>query len=218
MKSYKISKNNSILLILAVLIISLLINVYTSIMNSRYKILVGKETYKSVEEIRNRNEGALNILNQSIKAGSISNEELLALYKNYSSMSDEFTNLWSNYKNYGKEEIITISKKSKISKEIPNEVYSRIESLLFEYLNSEMKNQNDKIILEGETLNNFSAMNNMSNQLNEFFKEFNQEKFSNKTEEDKEIITIKKNYWIDILDGMNSVIYPYSDYEFTFKE
>jgi len=86
MKSYKISKNNSILLILAVLIISLLINVYTSIMNSRYKILVGKETYKSVEEIRNRNEGALNILNQSIKAGSISNEELLALYKNYSSM------------------------------------------------------------------------------------------------------------------------------------
>jgi len=81
-----------------------------------------------------------------------------------------------------------------------------------------MKNQNDKIILEGETLNNFSAMNNMSNQLNEFFKEFNQEKFSNKTEEDKEIITIKKNYWIDILDGMNSVIYPYSDYEFTFKE
>lgn len=217
MKSYKISKNNSILLILTVLIISLLINVYTSIMNSRYKILVGKETYKSVEEIRNRNEGALNILNQSIKAGSISNEELLALYKNYSSMSDEFTNLWSNYKNYGKEEIITISKKSKISKEIPNEVYSRIESLLFEYLNSEMKNQNDKIILEGETLNNFSAMNNMSNQLNEFFKEFNQEKFSNKTEEDKEIITIKKNYWIDILNGINSIMDPYINYEFTIK-
>lgn len=217
MKSYKISKNNSILLILTVLIISLLINVYTSIMNSRYKILVGKETYKSVEEIRNRNEGALNILNQSIKAGSISNEELLALYKNYTSMSDEFTNLWSNYKNYGKEEIITISKKSKISKEIPNEVYSRIESLLFEYLNSEMKNQNDKIILEGETLNNFSAMNNMSNQLNEFFKEFNQEKFSNKTEEDKEIITIKKSYWIDILNGINSIMDPYINYEFTIK-
>lgn len=217
MKSYKISKNNSILLILTVLIISLLINVYTSIMNSRYKILVGKETYKSVEEIRNRNEGALNILNQSIKSGSISNEELLALYKNYSSMSDEFASLWSNYKNYGKEEIITISKKSKISKEIPNEVYSRIESLLFEYLNSEMKNQNDKIILEGETLNNFSAMNNMSNQLNEFFKEFNQEKFSNKTEEDKEIITIKKNYWIDILNGINSIMDPYINYEFTIK-
>ncbi len=217
MKSYKISKNNSILLILTVLIISLLINVYTSIMNSRYKILVGKETYKSVEEIRNRNEGALNILNQSIKSGSISNEELLALYKNYSSMSDEFASLWSNYKNYGKEEIITISKKSKISKEIPNEVYSRIESLLFEYLNSEMKNQNDKIILEGETLNNFSAMNSMSNQLNEFFKEFNKEKFNNKTEEDKKIITIKRNYWIDILSAINSIMDPYINYEFTIK-
>ena len=57
MKSYKISKNNSILLIVFVLVVSLLINVYTSIMNSRYKVLIGKETYKSVEEIRSRNEG-----------------------------------------------------------------------------------------------------------------------------------------------------------------
>ena len=96
MKSYKISKNNSILLIVFVLVVSLLINVYTSIMNSRYKVLIGKETYKSVEEIRSRNEGVLNTLNQCIKARSISNEELLTLYKSYSSISEEFTSLWAN--------------------------------------------------------------------------------------------------------------------------
>lgn len=217
MKSYKISKNNSILLIIVVLIISLAINVYTSIMNSRYKILIGKETYKSVEEIRSRNEGVLNTLNQCIKAGSISNEELLSLYKSYSSMSEEFTNLWSNYRDYGKEEIVSINKKSKISREIPNDVYSRIESLLFEYLNFEMKNHNEKVVLEGETLNNFETMGSMAAKLDEFYKEFNEDKFKDVDEEDKELITIKKDYWIDILKGINSTMEPYLNYEFTIK-
>lgn len=217
MKSYKISKNNSILLIVFVLVVSLLINVYTSIMNSRYKVLIGKETYKSVEEIRSRNEGVLNTLNQCIKARSISNEELLTLYKSYSSISEEFTSLWANYRDYGKEEIISIKKKSKISKEIPNEVYSRIESLLFEYLSFEMKNHNEKIILDGETLDNFEAMSNMATQLDEFYKEFNENKFKNVDKEKKELLTIKKDYWMDVLEGINSIMDQYLNYEFAIK-
>lgn len=217
MKSYKISKNNSILLIVFVLVVSLLINVYTSIMNSRYKVLIGKETYKSVEEIRSRNEGVLNTLNQCIKARSISNEELLTLYKSYSSISEEFTSLWANYRDYGKEEIISIKKKSKISKEIPNEVYSRIESLLFEYLSFEMKNHNEKIILDGETLDNFEAMSNMATQLDEFYKEFNENKFINVDQEKKELLTIKKDYWMDVLEGINSIMDQYLNYEFAIK-
>ncbi|MGJ0842150.1 hypothetical protein, partial [Clostridium tertium] len=217
MKSYKISKNNSILLIVFVLVVSLLINVYTSIMNSRYKVLIGKETYKSVEEIRSRNEGVLNTLNQCIKARSISNEELLTLYKSYSSISEEFTSLWANYRDYGKEEIISIKKKSKISKEIPNEVYSRIESLLFEYLSFEMKNHNEKIILDGETLDNFEAMSNMATQLDEFYKEFNENKFKNVDQEKKELLTIKKDYWMDVLEGINAIMDQYLNYEFAIK-
>ena len=217
MKSYKISNNNSILLIVFVLVVSLLINVYTSIMNSRYKVLIGKETYKSVEEIRSRNEGVLNTLNQCIKARSISNEELLTLYKSYSSISEEFTSLWANYRDYGKEEIISIKKKSKISKEIPNEVYSRIESLLFEYLSFEMKNHNEKIILDGETLDNFEAMSNMATQLDEFYKEFNENKFKNVDQEKKELLTIKKDYWMDVLEGINSIMDQYLNYEFAIK-
>jgi hypothetical protein len=217
MKSYKISKNNSILLIVFILVVSLLINVYTSIMNSRYKVLIGKETYKSVEEIRSRNEGVLNTLNQCIKARSISNEELLTLYKSYSSISEEFTSLWANYRDYGKEEIISIKKKSKISKEIPNEVYSRIESLLFEYLSFEMKNHNEKIILDGETLDNFEAMSNMATQLDEFYKKFNENKFKNVDQEKKELLTIKKDYWMDVLEGINSIMDQYLNYEFAIK-
>ena len=215
MKSYKISKNNSILLIIFVLLVSLLINVYTSIMNSRYKLLIGKETYKSVEEIRTRNESVLTTLDQCLKSKSISNEELLALYKNFTSISDEYTNLWSNYRDYGKEQIITINKKSNISDEGPSEVYARIESLLFEYLNFEMKNYNDKIALTGEVLDDFSAIYNMSKDLNDFYNEFNECKFKNIDK--KEVIYIKKNYWIDVLKGINKTIEHYLDYEFTVK-
>lgn len=218
MKSFKISRNTSVLIMIFVLFVSLLINVYTSIMNSRYKILIGKETYKSIEEIRNRNESSLATLDQCIKAKSVSNEELLSLYKNYSSISKEFTNLWVNYKEYGKEDIISINRKSKISNEVPTEVYSRVESLLFEQLNYEMKTNKEKVILEGEVLDNFTAMNNMTNEINNFFKEFNENKLKNTDIDKREIIYIKNSYWINVLKGMNSIIDSYSNYEFTFKE
>ncbi|MGG7143018.1 hypothetical protein ACQPVP_06090 [Clostridium nigeriense] len=218
MKSYKISKNNSVILIIFVLLVSLLINVYTSIMNSRYKVLIGKETYKSVEEIRNRNESALTTLDQCIKAKSVSNEELLSLYKNYSSMSEEFINLWSNYMNYGKEEIISLNNKSKKSNEVPNEVYTRIESLLFEYLSLEMKNHNEKIILDGEVLANFTTMYNMANELNDYYKEFNETNLKGVDIDKKETTYIKNHYWVDILKGINSIMDSYVNYEFTVKQ
>ena len=216
MKSYKISKNNSVFLIVCILLVSLLTNVYTSIMNSRYKVLIGKETYKSVEEIRNRNESVLTTLDQCLKAKSVSNEELLSLYKSYSSISEEFVNLWSNYNDYGKEKIISLNNKSKESNEISNEVYSRVESLLFEYLRLEMKNHNEKIVLDGEVLNNFTAMYNMANELNNFYKEFNETNLKNIDK--KESTYIRKKYWVDILKGINSIADSYINYEFTIKQ
>ena len=216
MKSYKISKNNSVFLIVCILLVSLLTNVYTSIMNSRYKVLIGKETYKSVEEIRNRNESVLTTLDQCLKAKSVSNEELLSLYKSYSSISEEFVNLWSNYNDYGKEKIISLNNKSKEANEISNEVYSRVESLLFEYLSLEMKNHNEKIVLDGEVLNNFTAMYNMANELNNFYKEFNETNLKNIDK--KESTYIRKKYWVDILKGINSIADSYINYEFTIKQ
>lgn len=216
MKSYKISKNNSVFLIVCILLVSLLTNVYTSVMNSRYKVLIGKETYKSVEEIRNRNESVLTTLDQCLKAKSVSNEELLSLYKSYSSISEEFINLWSNYNDYGKEKIISLNNKSKESNEISNEVYSRVESLLFEYLRLEMKNHNEKIVLDGEVLNNFTAMYNMANELNNFYKEFNETNLKNIDK--KESTYIRKKYWVDILKGINSITDSYINYEFTIKQ
>lgn len=221
MGSYKISKNNSVLIIIGTLIISLLINVYSSVMNSRYKLLIGKETYNSAREIKTRNESVLSLLDQCIKAKSVTNEEMLVLYKNYTVISDEYNNLWSKYKDYGKEEIISFNKKSKTldySTEMPNQVYSRIETLLFEYLSLEMKNHNEKIILEGSVLEDFVAMNNMSQSLNDFYTDFNNTDIKDVDEEKKESIYIKNEYWVDILNGINSVVEPYLNYDYTLKQ
>jgi hypothetical protein len=218
MKFCRFNKNNSVHFIIVILFISLGINVYNSIMNSRYKILVGKETYTSLEEVKSRNESNLNILTQCIKVKSINNEELLNLYKNYSTISEEFTNLLSKYKDYGEEEIISISKKSKVSQEfMPNEIYSRIESLIFEYVNIQMNNKEEKLLLTDDTLNNFITMENMSNQLDDYYKDFDDKYFLDMDEEEKRIEKIKKGYWIESLEGMNSIMHPYLNYEFTIK-
>lgn len=221
MGSYKISKNNSVLIIIGTLIISLIINVYSSVMNSRYKLLIGKETYNSAREIKTRNESVLSLLDQCIKAKSVTNEEMLVLYKNYTVISDEYNNLWSKYKDYGKEELISFNKKSKTldySTEMPNQVYSRIETLLFEYLSLEMKNHNEKIVLEGSVLDDFVAMNNMSQSLNDFYTDFNNTNIKDVDEEKKESIYIKNEYWVDILNGINSVVEPYLNYDYNLKK
>ena len=58
----------------------------------------------------------------------------------------------------------------------------------------------------------------MTNEINNFFKEFNENKLKNTDIDKREIIYIKNSYWIDVLKGMNSIIDSYSNYEFTFKE
>lgn len=215
MKFYRMNKNNSILFITAILFISLCINIYTSVTNLRYKMLIGKETYKSVEKIRDRNESVLNTLNQCIKSGSVSYEELLRLYECHLSILDEFTNLLADYKSYEKENIILVNKKDKKSEEVSTEVYSRIDSLFFEYLNIQMKTEQEKMILEGKSLDNFISMRDLSNEINEFYKEFNLNKFNNLSEKDKEVISIKNNYWIEVLKNINSIMNSYLNHEFT---
>lgn len=219
MKFYKLNRNNGVYFIVVILFISLLINVYSSIMNSRYKTVIGRETYSALAEVKSRNESNLNILTQCINSKSINNEELINLYKNYSSISEEFIDLWTRYNDYEKEQFISIGKKNKISTEfMPNEVYSRIESLILEYVNIQMTNKEETLILKEDNLNNFIAMKNMSSSLYNYYNDFDEKYFSNVEEEKKKIQIIKGCYWIECLKDMNSIMDPYLNYEFTIKD
>ncbi|MBX7294885.1 hypothetical protein K4H75_02150 [Clostridium chauvoei] len=214
MKAFKFSKNNSILFIVGVLLISLIVNVYMSVVNSSYRYEAKKQSYNNIEQIRHRNESISLILDQGIKSGSISNEELLKLYKNYSSISKYMTDLWSEYGDYSNQSIISLSKK-KIEDTKPNEICERIENLIFGYLTLEMETLNNKLVLKDKILEDFKVMQDMSKDLEKFYKEFNDTVIQTDDENKKKDKFIKKDYWIDVLKGINTTIEPYINYDFT---
>ena len=218
MMNIKLNKNGSIIIIVGVLIVSLLLNIYTSFMNSKYKMQAGKESYRYIEEIRHRNESSLVILEQGINSKSISNEELLSLYKSYNSILDATVQLCNSYLTYDKESIITISKKEDRSQIRENEVFSRIESLVFEYLNSEMKNASSKLTLEGKTLENFIKMKEVAIDVQDSLTEFNEKYLSDVETEKRESKIIKKQYWIDMYIKVNESTEKYIDYSFIIEK
>ncbi|CDG01035.1 Putative uncharacterized protein [Clostridium chauvoei JF4335] len=185
-----------------------------SVVNSSYRYEAKKQSYNNIEQIRHRNESISLILDQGIKSGSISNEELLKLYKNYSSISKSMTDLWSEYGDYSNQSIISLSKK-KIEDTKPNEICERIENLIFGYLTLEMETLNNKLVLKDKILEDFKVMQDMSKDLEKFYKEFNDTVIQTDDENKKKDKFIKKDYWIDVLKGINTTIEPYINYDFT---
>ncbi|WP_418223492.1 hypothetical protein [Clostridium isatidis] len=217
MRDFKSNKNNNRIIIVVTLFISLVLNIYTSLLNSKYRISLGRETYNSLLDIRTKNESSSNILNTCIKAKSINNQELFTLYKNFSSIDKEFNNLWLKYKNYN-EKKISIGKKTIETYVNSRDVFKRIENFLYEYMNYQMKNDKEVISLEGNVLDNFSTLESLSRSLNEYFIEFDSKYYKDLDEEKKKLISIKKNHWVEALKDMNIVMEPYFTYEFIIKE
>lgn len=213
MNIFKMNKNNYIFLIILVLLISLSTNVFTAISNIKYKEIIGKENYKSIEEIRNRNEKNLNLLNQCINTKSATNEEILALYKNYCTLSDQFSNLWSNYWYYENRNISNLKDKNSYTDKLPNNTFDDIETLLYEYLILEIKNE--KIELEDKNLSNFLIMKRLAEDINNYLVEFNSNNYKKDIKEEKKIKkAIKNKYWLINLREIDNILDEYLDYEF----
>lgn len=218
MMKIKLNKNRSIIIIVGVLIVSLLLNIYTSFMNSKYKMQAGKESYRYIEEIKHRNESSLIILEQSINSKSILNEELLSLYKNYDSILDATVQLCNSYSTYDENSIITLSKKENRTQIRENEVFSRIESLIFEYLNLEMKNESSKLILDGKVLEDFVKIKEVAIDVQDSLVEFNKNYLDNLESEKRKSKIIKKQYWIDMYIKVNKATEKYIDYPFIMEK
>lgn len=213
MNIFKMNKNNYIFLIILVLIISLSTNVFTAVDNIKYKEIIGKENYKSIEEIRNRNEKNLNLLNQCINTKSATKEDILALYKNYCNLSDEFSSLWSNYWYYENRNISNLKDKNSYANKLPNNTFDDIETLLYEYLILEIKNE--KIELEDKNLSNFLIMQYLAEDINNYLVEFNSNNYKKDIKEEKKIKkAIKNKYWLTNLREIDNILDEYLDYEF----
>lgn len=216
-----INKKNSVNLIILFLFTSLCLNVYTSYMNGKYSMKAGRTAYRNLENVKHKNEMNLMIIEDSIKVGSITNEELLTLYRNYNSLMDSVVVLGTDYAKDENDRLIEVPKKSLVYDSVaninPSDVISRLENLLYEYIRIEMVNHAEKINLEGQVLENFITIKNISNDINNFFKDSYNQKLVNVKDENKEKVVIKKGYWKDAYDELYLILLEYAEEEFIIE-
>lgn len=205
-------------IILGLLLISMVMNIFLSLEESNYKNKVWLSSIKNIEEIRNKNDINLDILDYANKEGKVKYIDLVILYKNFSDVSKNITSLWDEYSFYDKKSI-NIFKESKI--DIDKTKLSNTDSRIEVYLRSILEGNNnfteEYFILEGDVLESFSQMYNMSENIKSFYNDFYNENLNDVEHEEKRKKIIKKAYWIDILKGINEINTKYDEEKFDYK-
>ena len=202
------------LLTVAILFISLILNIVTSMDNMKYKYKVGTESYNNIENIKGRNESNIVLLNSAIEVGTISDMDAVKLYDNYKTISDSFINLWSEYSFYEEDKKGFSFKKIDTNKALLNDVNDKLQEYLKEIIYSEIKNKANKIEIKAVALDQFKEMKNLAMEIDAYYKEFYNTKLNGAIDEDKKNKIIKKYYWIDMLEGMNGINEGYANMDF----
>lgn len=207
-----------LLFIVSILLLSLLLNIYQNITYRKYKENFEIQSYEKLEEIRYRNESILNILNNSVSVNSISNDELLLLYKNYNKISDIEVDLWEQFFKYKNN--LSIRNNSASNESISdnkNQNYWRISELVYSYLQEDIKENSQGIKLSGKSTTDFVMMKSLANDLNNFYNDFYSKNCSGLEDEKKAAQVIKKDYWIDMIQGIEEINEQYIDYPFVYE-
>jgi len=203
----KMKNIDYIMLISVLLMVSIIVNIYALFKMNNYKYKIEQQSYIKIEDIKQKNESNMDILSKSIKNGSIKNEELLKLYKNYDVITGDVMDLWQQYGEYKQSSLPIFSKKIKTNKIMENDIHGKIKEYMSSTLNREMKDEKNKLQLKNEDLQSFEDMYEISSRIYEYLNKFNEETLKGVTGEDKEKKVIKGHYWIDMLEG----IYDISD-------
>ena len=216
MKDKITKKDKCFIIILIILFISFVLNCYQVMVNKRYKRIIESTCYGNVEEIRIKNESVLSILDRCIKAGNISNEELLKLYKNYSAIASAETNLLEYYLEYkDNPNIKTSNKNVSIENENINGVYWQIEEVIYNYIKSDLSEKAESMKINDEKLEEVIVKNLLEEYDNISFYD---ENCSNLNEDSRADKIIKHAYWLDILKGIQNINEEYIDYEFSSEK
>jgi len=198
-----------VMIIAIVLIVSIIMNIYAVVKLNNYKYKIGQESYIKIEDVKQRNESNMDILLKSIEQGSIKNEDLLKLYKNYDVITGDIIELWQQYGSYTQSSISILSKNIKTNKIMENDIHGKIKEYTLSVLNREMRNEKSKLQLQSQDLQSFKAMYEISSRIYEYLNKFNEETLKGATGEDKEKKVIKEHYWIDMLAGIYNISEDY---------
>lgn len=213
----KFFKKDHTVAIVSVLILSIILNIYSSYKISSYKYKLGQQSYNYIEEIRQRNEGNMDILSKSLKDGNIKNEELLKLYKNYDVIAGNIIGLWQRYASYSQDKLSFFTKTIDTDKVIENDIHGQIKEYVFSILNNEMKNEENKLVLIDEDKLCFEAMYDMSEKIYNYFNDFNDNVLQGSIGEEKESKVVKEHYWIDMLEGIYDINADYVNIQWKIK-
>jgi hypothetical protein len=213
----KIKNIDYLMIISVVLIVSIIINIYSIMKLNDYKYKIGQQSYTDIEDIKQRNEKNMDILSKSIEVGTIKNEELLKLYKNYDAISNDIMELWQQYGQYTQNSNFIFSKNIKTNKVMEIDIHGKIKEYMLSTLNREMKNEKSKLKLEGEDLQSFKYMYEISLRIDEYFNKFNEETLKKSTGEDKENRVIKEHYWVDMLQGIYDISKDYANVQWKIE-
>jgi hypothetical protein len=192
-----------------VLIVSIIVNIYVIVKLNNYKYKIGQQSYINVEDVKQRNERNMDMLSKCIEEGSIKNEDLLKLYKNYDFITSDIIELWQQYGAYTQSSISIFSKSIQTNKIIENDIHRKIKEYMLSVLNREMRNEKSKLQLKSQDLESFKSMHEISSRIDDYLNKFNEETLKGVTGEDKEKKVIKENYWIDMLAGIYDISEDY---------
>jgi hypothetical protein len=209
----KLKSKEWISLLSITLVISIITNIYSACRVYSYKYSIGQESYGEIEEIRQRNEGIMDILNVSLDNGSIRNEQILKLYKNYYVITSDIIKLWEQYADYSQHSVSIFAKNIEFDKIIQEDMHGKIKEYMLSTLSKEMKNEQNKLILEDRDLECFKAMEDMSVRIYEYFNEFNENILNGYSGEKKQKKVIRNHYWIDMLNGIYDISNDYVEVE-----
>lgn len=206
------------LIVICFLVVSLLTNLIISFDNYKYKDRAGKDSYKNIEDIRNKNNNNFEILDSAVDNNEINNMDLFNLYKNYIDISSSIISLWDDYSFYQNNKTFIIKKKTIDTQNAQlNDNNNKIQAYLKSLLDLQMKNNSEKLVFTTQTTYIFIDLRDMSQDIENFYVDFNNEKLSDVIHEDKTNKIIKYNYWIDMLDGLNKINDKYADVKFSLE-
>ena len=195
-----------------VLLISLVANIYQGLSMNEYKQALKKESYENIENIRYTNDSILTILQGSVKAKKITNEELLLLYTSYNTLAECDTVLWKEY--VKDEHNLFGNKVGDTSELVDTQVFWNIEEMLYGYLIA----NSDSMEMGNEILQVFITMKLLSEEISNMYIDFYKDNCNGLENEDREKRMIKKDYWIEIFEEIQSINSKYIDYPFIYEE
>ena len=195
-----------------VLLISLVANIYQGLSMNEYKQALKKESYENIENIRYTNDSILTILQGSVKAKKITNEELLLLYTSYNNLAECDTVLWKEY--VKDEHNLFGNKVGDTSELVDTQVFWNIEKMLYGYLIA----NSDSMEMGNEILEVFITMKLLSEEISNMYIDFYKDNCNGLENEDREKRMIKKDYWIEIFEEIQSINSKYIDYPFIYEE